>query len=58
MGKQPPILLVFMNVQPCVDWVSAHDILYLYSRKSLKSLEVFNESLMKKEMYGNAALKP
>lgn len=28
MGKQPPILLVFMNVQSCVDLVSAHDILY------------------------------
>lgn len=58
MGKQRPILLVFMNVQSCVDLVSAHDILYLYSRKSLRSLEMFNESLMTKEMCGNASLKP
>lgn len=48
MGKQTPILLVFMYVQSCVDLVSAHDVLYLYSRKSLRSLEMLNESLMKR----------
>lgn len=56
MGKETPILLVYV-CKSCVDLVSAHDILYLYSRKSLRSLEMFNESFMKKEMYGNASLK-
>lgn len=51
------MLLVYV-CKSCVDLVSAHDILYLYSRKSLRSLEMFNESLMKREMDGNASLKP
>lgn len=49
MGKQMPVLLVFMYLQSCIDLVSVQYILSLYPRKCLRSLNVFYEGLMKKE---------